>query len=203
MTVFQAGGVGRNRYANAGGSVWNSADKATSGSFTWTFTEGDAAVQAGGVNAGGPYGSVRGVQAQTSGKWYFEIECVTMAATPQNFGGGICDSAATLVAHWQDQTGSGNVSYHGNGQMFKNGTTFLANSTAYSAGAVLGFAVDMTAKTVSIYLNNVLKRSGETFTASSMKPYQTFASFQGGKSRLKTAAGSLTYAPPTGFTAWG
>ena len=66
---------------------------------------------------------------------------------------------------------------------------------------MVGFAVDIDAQSVGIYVSNVLKVT-TPINLASVKPCFWAAGGANSTARLRTKAGQLVYTPPSGYTAW-
>lgn len=155
---------------------------------------------------GSPIASAPSEAFRRAGKWYFEVLFVSGVSGNNSVG---------LVPHLPpaaDALGSAGVGYAyiGNGQSWIDGS-LAAFGASYGAGDVVGVAVDLDAGSVWFAKNNTWQAGGSPSTGTA--PAGTFASATrlgpawncrsaGAAMTLRSSHQDLTYAPPTGFTAW-
>lgn len=139
--------------------------------------------------------SVRSTISKSSGKWYWEL---TLAGTSPVVISPIAKSTAGLNDFLgADANGWGY--YSADGKKYTGGLGSVYGAT-YTAGAVIGFALDMDAGTLTMYKNNVSQGtmvtglSGEIFAGCSVQNtgFTVTANF---------GATALTYTPPAGYNA--
>jgi len=125
--------------------TWNPANSVSSGNFSNGNLNYDAFV-------GAVTGSVTSTVAVNSGKWYCEIiprsvnnaTMLGLAPASVNYSNG--------TAFWQQL---GCVSYYFNGGIGNGTATTLLSIAPMAANDVIGFALDLDAGTLTIYVNNV------------------------------------------------
>lgn len=140
-----------------------------------------------------PYISVRSTQSRSWGKWYFEVLA----------GGAVSDLAVGITNLGMSLSfypgGGDDAGYLSDGRIRRENTT-LSTETAWTAGDVIGVALDVDTRTVGFYKNNVWQ-GGHNFNVSVAAP-PWFAAWAGGTGTgtLRTKTTQFTYAPPTGYT---
>lgn len=199
LSLFRLGAIASAiRLPASGASVgWNASDFSPT---TASFTLASSNTQASSSTLSGRR-TIRSLLPIYTGKRYFEIKINTITATNSSMHVGIIGpNALPSSGDWLDMTDQ--VNARGNGQVFKNGSAFVGSlSNIFTSGSVVGFAVDMGTKNVSIYLNNVFQLT-TSFTPNVMYP---MAAFEEGPSSvtLQALSTNQTYTPPTGYTAAG
>ena len=138
------------------------------------------------------------LRVPSTGKWYWEMTCVA--------GSGIMLSIGMTTEVIADGTTVSGVGYYRtNGAIGNLAGTLQTAGATYTAGDVLGIAVDVDAGTVQFYKNNVAQGATPsfTFTAGTV----VVPMIQGDNSAgTKTVAANFgqrpfAYTPPTGFKA--
>lgn len=146
-------------------------------------------------------GMVRANMGKSSGKWFFEVTPAGITDPNFNFSIGVVNSTAPLT----DMPGSdaNGWAFWGQGDKFTNG---LANVQAYLTvvpvnGDVWGFAVDMTAGTIKMYVNGVDK--GVMFSGLTGTLYPAFGNFNcfDPKVTFNFGATAFAYSVPSGYNA--
>lgn len=140
-------------------AVWNIADKAagaviSNGGLTYSNPNG----------AGGLAGA-RATVGVSSGKWYWEVTFDTGASIVI----GVGNISAALIGDIPDS----NMWAWGN---YRYGWGYYANSTVTAGptlvnGDILGFALDMDAGTIQLYLNGSIVGSPKTGLSGTLYPY--------------------------------
>jgi hypothetical protein len=132
----------------------------------------------------------------SSGKFYWEVNIVSEGQMI-----GIGDSSDTLRTNWfaYNYGSSNSVVYASNGNLYYPSTVVSGWGATYTAGDVIGVALDMDAGTITFYKNNVSQGvartglSGEIFAginnATASSPTSTFNFGQR----------PFAYTPPAGF----
>lgn len=145
-----------------------------------------------------------GGSAKTTGKLYFEILC----ENPQ-FGvdrwAGLISSTATPDGGTQNGTTSAcrQVSDVG----WSSGVSApVSGSASYAAGDVFGCAVDLNAKTIQVYKNNVANGSASlanlSFTGGVRPGANTLIGAFDNVYTIRTTVSEFSYAPPSGYAPW-
>lgn len=181
----------------AGGPVtyatWNPSDKHAS-----VTLSGGNLVAAGSATAN-VNGCVRSTVGKSSGKWYWEVAVTTAGTVSQSHG--IADAAEDLDAGASLVNLDGFRVYQGSlGAKFKPNTAYGAT---YTAGDVLGFALDMDAGTLVCYKNNASQGTLVSSLSGTFYAYAVLSSPSSGTAPVATAnfGPTLTYTPPVGFNA--
>jgi len=129
---------------------------------TWSPSDKHASVTLSGGNLTATcttaYGLVRSTQGKSSGKWYWEI---TFSGSASNYYLlGVGNSSAALANYLgSDAHGKAYIGF--TGQKWTSGAG-AAYGLAFTAGDVIGVALDMDAGTITFYKNNVSQ--GVAFT---------------------------------------
>jgi hypothetical protein len=113
---------------------------------TFTFSNGNLDVS----DAASSYGAVLATLGASSGKWYWEVTCVSSGGSSGYIG--IVPSSATDPTVFGYPGAGGSYSYSTNGQKFtsNSGTTYGAT---YTTGDIIGVALDLDAGTLVFYKN--------------------------------------------------
>lgn len=180
---------------------WDTASAAVTGSPTNTFSNDNKTVV---MSTTAPtYVSNKGGIAKTSGKLYFEILITSVTSATNNVGVGIVPSTATLQAYWQNQTGTGQTSYHKNGQVFRNGAaTYVGAYATYTNGDVISVYLDFAATKFYVWKNNTDTGIAPSFSGTSIVPYITAAAGGAVTATLRVKASDQSYTPVSGYTPW-
>lgn len=176
-------------------ATWNPADKGSgvvlsNGNLTETKSV-----------AGWGTGLVRATIGKSSGKWYWEITDTTDVG--RHFLAGI--SLGTAAGSYLGIDTNGWGWYSNDGTIVHNGVHNSINGTLFGAGSVLGFALDMNAGTLAVYLNgslmNVLN-GGKAVTGLSGTVYPAEDMYDAGQqATVNFGATPFVYPPPAGFNA--
>jgi hypothetical protein len=147
------------------------------------------------ANISGSNGAVRSLLVKTAGKWYWEV-AVTGAGILM---AGVANGAADLAV----QLGTSNPNswtYSGNGYVFHSG--YLAYGQTFTAGSVIGIALDMDAGTLSFFKNGV--SLGVAFTGIVGPVYAVVGQNGSTSTSSDTNFGQtdFLYSAPTGYTAF-
>jgi hypothetical protein len=173
-------------------TTWNPADK----NGTLTLSGGNLIVTNNGSNA---YGAVRSTTGKSSGKWYWEV--VINATGASNFIMlGIAQPAAPITGYPGDSATSRGY-YQQTGEKYLSSASSTYGAT-YTDGDVIGFALDLSAGTITCYKNGVSQ--GTMFTGLTGTWFPAAACYNGGNivaGRFKAA--DFTQTVPSGFTAIG
>lgn len=179
-------------------ATWNPLDK----SANITLSNSDMTATASNT----AWKSVRATLGKSTGKWYFEVRIDVAAANYNIIGVG------QLGASTATYCGGNTVSwgYNGyNGNKFYN-TASTAYGNTFTAGDIVGVAVDISAGKIWWAKNNSWQASGdpaagtgEAYSGLSGTLYPMFSPYtntNAGTARFVT--GDMSYSPPSGFTAW-
>lgn len=180
---------------------------------TWNPSDKDADITLSGsnliasANAMATQGSLRATLGRSSGLYYFETRIDTAGNAFVLVGAA---KASFVVTN--DYLGNtiDSVGYFGvDGTRFWNGSA-LAYGTAFTAGDVIGVAINFTSGKIWFAKNNTWQNSGdpvagtgEALSGLSGEYFPALSFFTNtyqATGRFKTA--SFTYSPPTGFSAW-
>jgi hypothetical protein len=145
----------------------------------------------------------RGTIGVNTGKWYWEVLCVSDANPSSAYAAGVVD-VSTNVATNPFSSGSGAVFYYGNnGNKYINGTQTSYGST-YTTNDVIGVALDMDSGTVTFYKNNTSQGSVTLHSATAIYvPLVHSGSSDPNNTVYAANFGQrpFAYTPPTGFKA--
>ena len=169
-----------------------------------------------------------GTMGVSSGKWYWEIYQKTMPTNNIAMCGIVGDSDDQAWAGNSDpQGGSESIAIYGfDGNKFVDGSDTGGYGVSYTAGDIIGVALNMTDSELTIYKNNVAMNSGTAIsfsggvaTANSISPllsgygatgvmvanFGQDSSFAGNKTAQGNQDGNdigdFYYTPPTGYLA--
>lgn len=141
--------------------------------------------------------SARSTESKTTGKWYFEV-AVDQLITYIMIGG---ESGSYDISTAPGGDGVGGFGYKFTGNFYLGGS--FQTVASYTAGDVIGVAVDCDNKTADFYKNNT--HQGSQITSSVFTTTPLFAAVAVGQNDSATArfaAASQTYSPPEGYSAW-
>lgn len=156
----------------------------------------------------GSYTPVLGDLGRTTGKWYFEVICVSTQ---------VVAGIATSTFRWDLSVIPGNTGTNSqwsagvllqSGRFYRNLPGEVTSPTLASWGGndVAGFAVDLDSKTLHVYKNNVLWGSSATGALGSHEYFPVVATFTGANQASLMDGGegemSLSYPPPAGYQLW-
>lgn len=188
-------------YTPPNGTFWNPKDTSFA---EYQFSNNNLVIYK--TGAGVAYGYQRINTAKTTGKWYAEITVNTVASLSLVGVGPSTDTAASYVGQ-----AATSVGYYNNGTKYLGGVN-TAYGTAYTDGAVIGIALDMTNGKVFFSLAGTWQNSGDPvagtgFAASGITGTQYLAvsranSAGGNVWTLNVGATPFKYAVPSGYTAW-
>lgn len=178
-------------------SSWNPAD--ADGGLTVTNNNRDIV----GSNNSGNQG-IRGTTSKTAGKHYLEYQVLTA-------GSGALLGLATGSASLSAFLPSGTAGIYSDGRLIIDGSLTYTLFGSPVVGTIIGVALDITAAKAWWAFDNTWDYSGTpgvsggwalpTGFAAGLFPYAT--ALTPASCRSKFAASQLTYAPPSGFSAWG
>jgi len=171
----------------------NPADKAAA----MTLSNGNLTVF---PTTGASYKSVRATQGKSSGKWYWEAKLDGVAVNPWMYL-GIATSASSLTANPSGYNPA--VTDMPGGSTYKNAVVSASHATQQIANMVLGFALDLDAKTLSLYGNGANYANISLITAGTYFPFVGFYSTQSSGSQVTVNFGATPFfmAVPTGYNA--
>lgn len=190
-------------------SVWG--DHGTNVSLSTTAIANDTATGLASSNS-----SVRGTQARTSGKFYFEVKVLSAPGTALFTIGMMDDTTASGAAMDASllANSAGHTMFNGTDQ--SNGWTGVNLGAAFSLANndILGVAADFTNQFYYLSKNNTYFLSGDPTSGATgtgavgngartnARPMLTVWGASNGVYQLITGAGSILNLP-TGYTAWG
>jgi hypothetical protein len=207
VSWFQSQGFVAGGLPAATASTWNTADAATN---NYTLTNANLTAH----YAGSTYTTLRTSQTHSSGKLYVEFASVAPAASDNLNFFGVCNGVFAISGFLGTSGDSfglridGFVSSSGG---FSSGTGGTFPTTTPVVGDVYAFAVDFAAGKLYYAKNNAWVNGADPVggTANMIftpgTPLYAGISSQGtgdGTWALQAAAGSQSFAPPSGFSAW-
>lgn len=137
----------------------------------------------------------------TSGKYYFEAEADALGGSNTM---PICigDLSYLQRTGWNSNPGDSGVpgtSYRNDGTVFSSGTVSGGPAGTFSAGNIIGAAVDFDAEEVEYFVNNVSQGVYSFVSGAREKRWRiSSADYQpGGRTKIHTTA---TYTAPSGYT---
>jgi len=149
--------------------------------------------------------AVRGNIGKSTGKWYFEIVCD--AASASQFlvgvatGGTVLSSGSYYLGSFANSYGWGTTGSFA----YNNGTGVIHGNLTGGLAAtdVAGFAFDADTHRIDIYKNNTLLSTSYLDGMEASTFYPGLALYDNAQqATLNSTAAQLTYAPPTGYSAW-
>lgn len=174
-------------------ATWNPSDKAANIS----LSGGDLTTTRGGV---GP-AAVRGTIGKSSGKWYWEVKCISTTGVFDIFV-GLANTTASLTAlpgsdanGWALALDDGGYYHSGLIALVNGGVGFVA-----AVNDVFGFAWDADSSTLAIYRNNTVLTPDPLFSTLSGTLYPIIATQN--DTTVMTAnfgATTMAYTAPGGF----
>ena len=193
--------------ASAPASVWSASDASAS---AMTLTNGGLTVTPSGVAA---WQSLRSSISKSSGKLYAEFAVDGSLTVITEFF-GLASASFNPGSYLGSSTYSGGTYPDGGNQVSAGFTSNLIPSFSTLANCVIGIAVDFSAGSMWLALNNTWAEGGNPATGSlpiiSFVPAivgplflgMTFNGAGNGVWTLQPTAASQKYAPPSGFSAW-
>jgi len=145
-------------------------------------------------------GSNMATMGVSSGKWYWEVYVSATGGNSGSIGIGIVPSDYAYKTGWVGDS-SASTGYWGNGAVYGN-STGAGTATAYGAGDTIGVALDMDARTIKFYRNNVSGAGTITgVTGNIIIP--AVCIYDAVTASLVSNFGQqpFTYTPPSGFKA--
>jgi len=135
----------------------------------------------------------------STGKWYWEVTCVTSAGANYQVI-GISDMTDAVLGTFVGGTAN-SYGYLSDGTKVNNGAG-TAYGSSWTTGDVIGVAVDATAGTIAFYKNNTAQGTAYSGLSSSRVYAPACGIYQSGPV-LATNFGQrpFSYTPPTGFVA--
>jgi hypothetical protein len=191
--------TGNLAYSNFASPTWNPTDK----SAYITLSSGNlTAIN----NYGALWAGVRANISKASGKYYYEVLVVNPSSPYIMIG--IANSTASLTTYLGSDTNSW-VYYSLSGTKVSNGG-FDTFGAAYTAGDVIGVAVDITGGNIWWSLNGVYQASGNPATGANpaytgltgtLFPAACCYDLNAGFT-VRFLSSSFSYAAPSGFSPW-
>ena len=129
----------------------------------------------------------------SSGKWYFEFPAIGSGATD---GVGVISDAATFVSGYTTQ----GVIYYASAQKNIDGTTTSYGAT-YTAGDIIGVALDNDSGSIIFYKNNVSQGTISLTLRNYTAAFVTATGISSGPFNMNFGQRPFTYTPPAGFRA--
>jgi uncharacterized protein YjdB len=176
--------IGFSSTASAAGSTWNPNDKSTG------FILSNNNMTAGSASA---VGGIRSTNFKTSGKWYWEVIVSDIGSV---MALGVANDSTSLITdtalNLNDQ-----FTYSSNGKIYPGA---IGYALSYWSGDTVGIALDIDAKKISFYKNNVLQ--GERTLPTWTKYYPFYANMSSSamsKVTAKFGPAGFQYTPPVGF----
>lgn len=177
------------------------------------------------ANGNGSFATARGTQFRSTGKYYYEVKLLTAPGVNALFIGLMDDTTANGAPMDSQNVQNGNKTYGNDGTKLIDGGNGgfagvdLGSAITMSNGDVLAVAYDATNGFHYLAQNNVWFLSGDPTSGASgtghvgaytgagaglnLRPAVSIWGLVNAVVQLVTGAGSLTYTPPTGYTAWG
>lgn len=177
-------------------NYWNPSDKGSA----ITLSNGDRDADGNGSMV------VRSVTSHSSGKYYAE----TVDASGENLIGIANSTLNVETINFLGEDANGAGYFGGDGNIYEN-SAGTAYGSAVSPGDIVQIAVDVTNQLLYFGINGTWQNSsdpgagsgGYAFSISGAIFLAASPDNIGGVDNLSTADADFTYAPPTGFTAWG
>lgn len=145
--------------------------------------------------------SVFGAWTLESGKWYFEADILSVASTGSMIGATAAVSKQLAANQYPAYTGCLGTAYQANGNIWLNGST-TASVATYTAGDVIGVAIDMDNETISYYKNGVLQYGGLGITSEDQGYVPAIGLYTVSNSMtLNFGQQAFSYSPPSGYKA--
>jgi hypothetical protein len=164
-----------------------------------TLTNGNLSVSISGSTGA----SQAGTLALTSGKWYWEVSAT--ATTNNSFGLGILRANVQANIIYYSTNPSGVYYNSGGNNLYVDGSSVAYGATWSSTGVtyLIGIALDLTANTITFYINN---SSQGAYTLPSntygWRPQVAWGSSSGtGVANFNFGQQPFTYTPPSGYLA--
>ena len=158
---------------------------------------GDVAPTNGNLSVSGVDKSTLGTVGVSSGKWYFEMTCVSNVATTNLDGVGIGNCAVNNSA-----PDKAFYIYRSNGNKLQNGGSNTAYGASFTTGDVIGVAYDADAGSLVFYKNNTSQGTAFTGITGTMLPIVYARGITSTPTlALNFGQRPFSYTPPTGFVA--
>ena len=158
---------------------------------------GDVAPTNGNLYVTGVDKSTLGTVGVSSGKWYFEMTCVSNVATTNNDGVGIGNCGVNNSA-----PDKAFYIYRSSGVKLQNGGSNTAYGASFTTGDVIGVAYDADAGTLVFYKNNSSQGTAFTGITGTMLPIVYARGITSTPTlALNFGQQPFTYTPPTGYVA--
>jgi len=184
----------------------------TSGGKIGTMTEGN--LQAANPNNADDFLG-RGTIAVDKGKWYWEVKCVSRSGSFDNYTVGIDNFNSPITSGGAIGTTAGSYAYYANGGTKVNNNSYVSYGATFTAGDIIGVALDMDSGTLIFYKNGTSQGTAftslsglftpaisDTGSVTAMTMAMNFGyppySVSGGYSDAN-GYGNFTYQPPSGY----
>lgn len=176
-------------------AVLNPIDKAGSG----TLVDGNLKY----TTSSATFDPIRATIAVSSGKWYWEVNCISQSGTSTNqFLFGIASPSSVLSSTWYVGKEATGYAYYGtNGQKYNNdiGSSYGAS---FTSGDLIGVALDLDAGTLTFYKNNTSQGTAFTGISGTFSPAYSDGGTSGDTTvSINFGQQPFTYTPPTGYKA--
>jgi hypothetical protein len=156
---------------------------------------GDVAPTNGNLSVSGVDKSTLGTVGVSSGKWYFEMTCVSNVATTNLDGVGIGNCGVNNAA-----PDKAFYIYRSSGVKLQNGGSNTAYGASFTTGDVIGVAYDADAGTLVFYKNNSSQGTAFTGITGTMLPIVYARGITSTPTlALNFGQQPFIYTPPTGF----
>ena len=143
------------------------------------------------------WAAVRATLGKSSGKWYWEVHWDTSDSAAVALGIGT-SSASIANGNFPGTDANGHGYYYSNGNYY-TGNSPSAYGAGFAPGDTIGFALDMTGGTLTIYKNN--SSQGVMVSGLSGTFYPMLGAGAAGAPILTANFGltAFTYTPPSGY----
>ncbi len=159
------------------------------GTVVGTMTEGNLQV----VNTSNANDfSGRGTVSVSTGKWYWEVKCISSSGGFDNYTIGIdnVDSKITTGTQYIGYT-STSYAYYANGGTKINNNSFVSYGASFTAGDIIGVALDLTNGFIYFSKNGTFQNSGVP-TSGATGTGNAFSSLSGTYTPAVSDTGSVT-----------
>ena len=152
-----------------------------------TFTNGNLI-----VSAASAWTGAIGTIGFTKGKWYWEAK---FTGTVVNSFNGVWQENTSLTSPYHNQTGV--TAYYNGGSIMTNGVQSPTGLATFLTSDVLGMAIDMDNKYISVYKNGVALVTNAALSTSSTLVFPFVSHYESGQ---ELNFGNAPYSVTGGFT---